>query len=278
MSVTIYHNPDCGTSRNTLAMIRNAGIEPDIIEYLKTPPSRDTLVDLVNRMGVPLRTVLRRKGAPFDDLGLGDRSLPDAALLDAVARYPILLNRPIVVTPQGVRLCRPSEVVLDLIDRPQRTRFIKEDGQPVVIAHPVDAAGQASMAAALNEAGLLPTDPDGPDQFLYRFTDTLGETVGFGGLEGSGPDLLLRSLVILPEFRGRGFGGAAATTLERIAGGIGPARLHLLTIGAGPFFERLGYHAAARAEAPPAIAQTGEFAGLCPATARYFVKSSRQSW
>jgi arsenate reductase (glutaredoxin) len=136
MTVTIYHNPACGTSRNTLAMIRASGTEPTIIEYLKTPPSRDELRALVRRMGIPLRDVLRRKGTPYDELGLGDASLPDDVLLDAIAAHPILINRPIVVTPKGVRLCRPPEAVLDLLDAALPEDFVKEDGERVA-AHPI---------------------------------------------------------------------------------------------------------------------------------------------
>ncbi|MEZ0601120.1 arsenate reductase (glutaredoxin) [Paraburkholderia sp. IW21] len=115
MNVTIYHNPDCGTSRNALAMIRNAGIEPDIIEYLKSPPDRATLKDLIERAGLTVRAALREKGTPYAELGLADASLSDDQLLDAMLAHPILINRPIVVTPLGVRLCRPSEVVLDIL-------------------------------------------------------------------------------------------------------------------------------------------------------------------
>jgi arsenate reductase len=136
VTVTIYHNPACGTSRNTLAMIRATGAEPVIIEYLKTPPSRDELRALVARMGIPLRDVLRRKGTPYDELGLGDASLSDDALLDAIAAHPILINRPIVVTPKGVRLCRPSEKVLDVLDAPLPEGFVKEDGERVA-AQPI---------------------------------------------------------------------------------------------------------------------------------------------
>lgn len=135
MTVTIYHNPACGTSRNTLAMIRATGIEPTVIEYLKTPPSRDELRDLVKRMGMPLRDVLRRKGTPFDELGLDDPGLSDDALLDAIEAHPILINRPIVVTDKGVRLCRPSETVLELLDRPLPGDVRKEDGE-IVVAGP----------------------------------------------------------------------------------------------------------------------------------------------
>ena len=130
-SVTIYHNPACGTSRNTLAMIRATGAEPVVIEYLKTPPSRAELLHLVRRMGIPLRAVLRQKGTPFTELRLDDPSLPDDALLDAIEQHPILINRPIVVTPKGVRLCRPSETVLDLLDAPLPADFLKEDGERV---------------------------------------------------------------------------------------------------------------------------------------------------
>ncbi len=137
MSVTIYHNPACGTSRNVLGLIRNAGIEPVVIEYLKTPPGRDELAELIARMGAPVRAVLRRKGTPYDELGLDDPALTDEALLDAMIGHPILINRPIVVTPLGVRLCRPSETVLDILPQPQRGAFAKEDGEAVI-----DANGQ----------------------------------------------------------------------------------------------------------------------------------------
>src|SRR5580704_13312755 len=132
MSVTIYHNPDCGTSRNTLAMIRNAGIEPEVIEYLKNPPDRATLKDLIERAGLTVRATLREKGTPYAELGLAEVSLSDEQLLDAMLAHPILINRPIVVTPLGVRLCRPSEAVLDLIPVPQRGEFRKEEGELVV--------------------------------------------------------------------------------------------------------------------------------------------------
>ncbi len=137
MSVTIYHNPACGTSRNTLGLIRNSGDEPTVVEYLKTPPSRAELVSLIARMGISPRDLLRRKGTPYDELGLDDASLSDDALIDAMMAHPILINRPIVVTPAGVKLCRPSEVVLDILPQPQRGAFTKEDGEPVI-----DAAGK----------------------------------------------------------------------------------------------------------------------------------------
>ena len=133
-NITIYHNPDCGTSRNTLAMIRNSGEEPTVIEYLKTPPSRETLVKLLADAGLTVRGILREKGTPYAELGLGDPKWTDAQLLDFIGQYPVLMNRPIVVTPLGTRLCRPSEVVLDILPQPQRGAFSKEDGQAVVDA------------------------------------------------------------------------------------------------------------------------------------------------
>lgn len=131
MTTTIYHNPTCGTSRNTLAMIRQSGEEPVIIEYLKTPPSRARLVELIAAMGIPARALLREKGTPYGELGLGDSKWTDDELLDFMMVHPILMNRPIVVTPKGVRLCRPSEKVLELLPNPNIGRFVKEDGEVV---------------------------------------------------------------------------------------------------------------------------------------------------
>lgn len=137
IDVIIYHNPECGTSRNALGMIRNAGVEPHVIEYLKTPPSRTMLIELMKRAGMGPRELLREKGTPFAELGLEDEGLRDEALIDAMMAHPILINRPLVVSPLGVRLCRPSEAVLDLLPTPQTGAFSKEDGEQVV-----DAAGQ----------------------------------------------------------------------------------------------------------------------------------------
>ena len=136
MSVTIWHNPACGTSRNTLGLIRNSGEQPVVVEYLRTPPARDELAAAIHAAGLTVREALRRKGTPHDALGLDDPALSDDALLDAMLAHPILINRPFVFTERGVRLCRPSELVLDILPRPQRGAFTKEDGEAVV-----DAAG-----------------------------------------------------------------------------------------------------------------------------------------
>ena len=142
VDIIIYHNPACGTSRNTLGLIRNCGVEPCIIEYLKTPPSRAELLSLIERMGISARDLLREKGTPYDELKLDDAALSDEQLIDAMMAHPILINRPIVVTPNGVKLCRPSEAVLDILPLPQQGEFRKEDGELVV-----NTAGQRVVAA-----------------------------------------------------------------------------------------------------------------------------------
>jgi arsenate reductase len=133
MSITIYHNPDCGTSRNTLAIIRQSGEQPEVIEYLKNPPSRSRLIELIRAMGIPVRALLREKGTPYAELGLADPKWSDDQLIDFMLAHPILINRPIVVTPKGTKLCRPSEAVLDLLEHPADT-FVKEDGEVVTRA------------------------------------------------------------------------------------------------------------------------------------------------
>jgi arsenate reductase (glutaredoxin) len=134
MSVTIYHNPECGTSRNTLAMIRQSGIEPEIIEYLKTPPSREKLIELIKAMNISVRALLRERGTPYHEFGLSDPNLTDDELIDQMLAHPILINRPIVVTDKGVKLCRPSETVLPLLPNPKIGRFVKEDGEVIEAA------------------------------------------------------------------------------------------------------------------------------------------------
>ena len=133
--ITIYHNPACGTSRNSLALIRNSGVEPEVIEYLKTPPSKERLLELLTAMGISARALLRQKGTPYDELGLQDSKWSEAELVDFMLQHPVLINRPIVVSPLGTKLCRPSEAVLDLLPSPQQTPFTKEDGEVVIDAN-----------------------------------------------------------------------------------------------------------------------------------------------
>ncbi len=137
MTITIYHNPACGTSRNTLALIRNSGVEPDVVEYLKNPPTREQLRSMISQAGLTVRDAIRKKGTPYEELELDDPALSDDALLDAMIATPILINRPFVVTSVGARLCRPSEVVLEILPQPQQGPFTKEDGEVVI-----DAAGK----------------------------------------------------------------------------------------------------------------------------------------
>lgn len=143
MEIKIYHNPACGTSRNTLALIRNAGIEPQVIDYLSSPPSRETLKDMIAKAGLTVRGAIREKGAPYAELGLDNPALSEEELIDAMLAHPILINRPFVVTAQGVRLCRPSEVVLDILPLPQKGPFFKEDGETVI-----DGQGNRVLPAA----------------------------------------------------------------------------------------------------------------------------------
>ena len=140
-NITIYHNPDCGTSRNVLALIRNSGVEPTIVDYLKTPAGRAKLVELLELINLPVRDVLRQKGTPYEELLLGNPKLGDDDLVDAMVAHPILMNRPIVVTPLGTKLCRPSELVLDILPSPQQSAFAKEDGEQVVNAQGARVAG-----------------------------------------------------------------------------------------------------------------------------------------
>jgi arsenate reductase len=157
MTITIFHNPDCGTSRNTLAMIRQSGEEPVVIEYLKTPPSRERLVGLIAAMGISPRALLREKGTPYAELGLGDTRLGDHEIVEAMMAHPILINRPIVETPLGTRLCRPSEIVLDILPNPDIGPFTKDDGEVVIDAAGRRVRGKLEPGAGAAEALQGPT-------------------------------------------------------------------------------------------------------------------------
>ncbi len=275
MSVTIFHNPGCGTSSNTLAVLEAAGLAPRVVEYLQTPPSPPEIVDLARRAGVPLRALIRRRGTPFDQLGLGDPGMTDADLLDAIAAHPILLNRPIVVTDKAVALCRPSDAVLDMIEAPTPDVMRKADGAPLVTVRPLAEAEAARNALAA--AGLPVDGIEGAHVALFEAIDSTRARVGFGALEGKGPDLLLRSIVIVPERRGQGLGAPLVHALERAAARRGAERLHLLTDTA-PFFETAGFGRADRMSAPQSIAATAEFSTLCPASAVYLTRPVRTDW
>jgi arsenate reductase len=273
VNVTIYHNPACGTSRNTLALIRAAGIEPAIVEYLQTPPSRGEIVDLAKRMGLPLRDLLREKGTPFAELGLGDPSIEDDVLLDAIAAHPVLLNRPIVVAPGGVALCRPSELVLDLIPEIASDQ-VKEDGAIVVADRPV-RPDDRGLRGALDEAGLSGADLSEPGRSFFAFRTLSGSLLGYGGFELHGADALIRSVVVAKDSRGSGVGRASLPLLLRRAFDRGARQAWLLTTDAAGFFEKNGFRRIERSEAPAEILATRQAAALCPASATLLTRQIR---
>lgn len=264
--ITIYHNPSCGTSRNVLALIRAAGIEPEIILYLQTPPDRARLVVLISAMGLTPRDILREKGTPFAELGLGDPGLSDAQLLDAMETHPILINRPIVVSPAGVALCRPSDLVLDLLPARPHARVLKEEGVPALRDVPVPG-DDPGLIAALAAEGLPVDDLAEPGRRFFRYDTLDGAAMGYGGLEIHGPDALVRSVVVLPALRGTGIGHNLLALLLARAHAAGARQAWLLTSSAAAFFARAGFREVPRSAAPAAIAATRQAATLCPTSA-----------
>jgi arsenate reductase len=273
MDVTIYHNPGCGTSSNALALIRHAGIEPVVIEYLKTPPDRATLVDLIARTGMKVHDVVRQKGTPYAELGLLPATSDDA-LIDAMLAHPILINRPLVVTPLGVKLCRPSDIVLDLLPDGPLADFIKDDGEPALRDGAV-AGDDADLIAALAAAGLPADDLGEPGRSFFAFRSLSGRLLGFGGFELYDAEVFLRSLVVLPEARGAGVGKAIVARLARRAFDLGGRRLWLMTTNAAPFFEKTGFKRIDRTDSPAAILATRQAQGLCPASAAILTRPIR---
>lgn len=274
MDVTIFHNPACGTSRNALALIRHAGIEPVVIEYLKIPPSRDEIVALAERSGMELRDLLREKGTPFAELGLGDPAKTDDELLDAIAAHPILLNRPLVVTDLGVKLCRPSDVVLDLLPDGPLSDFVKDDGEPALRDRPI-AGDDPALVAALSQAGLPIDDLGEPGRTFFAFETLSGRVIGYAGLEIFGRDAFLRSLVVLPEARDQGFGGAMVARQCRRAFDLGARRAWTLTTSAADWLANKGFTRVERADAPAAILATRQAVSLCPSSATLLMRKIR---
>ena len=266
MTVTIFHNPACGTSRNTLALLQAAGTAPVVVEYLKTPPSGTELLDLARRAGLELRDILRRKGTPYEELGLDNPALGEAELLAAIAAHPILINRPIVVTPKGVALCRPSDAVQDLLDEVPPLTLLKEEGAPFLkdTALPGSDPG---LAAALSAAGLPVDDLALPGRSFFAFHTLEGALAGYGGFELAAKDMLLRSVVVPEAARGQKIGRNIVPLLLYRAFRTGARQGWLLTESAAPFFAGLGFKPKDRAEAPAAILATRQAAALCPASA-----------
>jgi arsenate reductase len=272
MSVVIYHNPDCATSRNTLALLRHFGLEPRVVEYLKTPPTRSELADLIARAGLTIRAALRKKGTPYAELGLDDPGLGDSDLLDAMMAHPILINRPLVVTPKGVALCRPSDVAADLLPDIPVANLLKEEGAPV-LKDQLITADDAGLAAALAAEGLPMDDLAEAGRTFYTFSTLDGVTVGYGGLELLGEHVLLRSIAVLPAFRGKGLGRNIVPLLLYRAYREGARTAWLLTDTAAPFFEKIGFKVVDRQAAPAAILATRQAASLCPANAPLLSRS-----
>ncbi len=272
MDVTIWHNPACGTSRNALALIRHAGFAPTVVEYLETPPSRAELLDLVDRIGVPLRAILRRKGTPHDALGLADPTVSDDAILDAIAVHPILINRPIVATPAGVKLCRPSDLVLDLLPDVPMPDFVKDDGEPALRDRPI-AGDDPALAAALAAEGLPVDDLDEPGRRFFSYETLSGAPVGFAGIETHGEEVLLRSLVVPVERRRHGIGAAIVARALRRAHDLGARRAWGLTTTIAPWLAARGFSRVERTTAPTVILETRQAKSLCPASAMLLSRS-----
>ena len=272
--ISIFHNPNCSTSRNTLALIRASGIEPEVIEYLKTPPDRETLKALIARMGMQVRDVLRVKGTPYRELGLDATHWSDDELIDRMLAHPILINRPIVASPLCVRLCRPSDMVIELLPQRPADEICKEDGVPLLVDTPI-AGSDAGLALALQEAGLPTDDLAEPGRSFFAYATVSGGRVGYGGFERMGSDVLVRSLAVLPSARHRGIGGGMLALLLRRAFDAGGRDAWLLTTTAAPFFERAGFKPVERGAAPASILSTRQAASLCPASAVLLKRSIR---
>jgi arsenate reductase len=265
-TITLYHNPDCGTSRNVLAVLRRTGRPLDVVEYLKTPPARETLARLLQLLHLSPRDLARRRSTPFAALGLDDPTMDDDAILAAMLAHPILINRPIVVAGERAGLCRPSDLVLDLVPPPPDGDLQKDDGSPFLVDSPA-ADDDPGLRAALAAAGLPTDDLALPDRSLFAYRTTGGTLVGYGGLELLGRDVLVRSLVTLPPWRGRGAGRAILAILLRRAFDLGARRAWLLTTDAAGFFTKAGFRPADRAMAPAPVRATRQFLDLCPASA-----------
>ncbi len=274
MDVVIYHNPGCGTSRNALALIRHAGIEPHVIDYQKCPPSKVLLAELIGRMGMTVRDLLRVKGTPYEQLGLDAPDLTDDQLLDAMMAHPILINRPIVVNPRGVKLCRPSDMVLDLLPELPMADFVKDDGE-ICLRDSEAADRDAGMVAALQAEGLPTDDLTEPGRRFFVYRTLSGEVVGYAGFELYGTEAFLRSLVVVPSWRGKGVGKAIVSRLTRRAFDEGARTGWLLTTSAAAFFEAIGFKRVERADAPEAILNTRQAKGLCPASAAVLRRAIR---
>lgn len=263
---TIYHNPDCGTSRNTLALLREAGPNIRVIEYLKDTPTKEELVRLFQWAGLSVRDALRKKGTPYKELGLDNPDLSDDTLLHMMLARPILINRPFVVSDRGAALCRPSDVVLDLLPPGFRSSLAKEDGAPFLRDRSI--AGDATeLSEALTAAGLPTGDLNEAGRSLFAYSTLAGDAVGFGGYELYGEHALLRSIVVPQAQRSHRIGRNLVPLLLYRAFRAGARKAWVLTTTAEPFFTKLGFKVTERSAAPETILSTRQAKDLCPSTA-----------
>ncbi len=267
MQPTIWHNPDCGTSRNVLRVLRAVGYAPDVIDYRHTPPDPATLARMIAAAGLKVRDAVRRRGTPFDEMGLGEPGVTDADLLHAMVDTPILINRPFVRTLRGTALCRPADTVFGLIERGWPNNLTREKGAPFVIAEK-RPANAIDLVASLSEAGLPVEDLSGANKHFFGYMTPDSRPAGYAGFELPGDGhALLRSIVVPPSRRGHGLGRAIVPLALRAAHDAGAREAWLLTDTAEDVFDQLGFETVARDQAPDAVRSTAEFAGLCPQTA-----------
>jgi arsenate reductase len=270
MAFTIYHNPDCGTSRNTLALLRHFGVLPHVVEYLKTPPSREELVAILAKAKLSPRDILRKKGTPYTSLGLDAAS--DDVLIDAMMAHPILINRPLVISDEGAALCRPSDVVLDLLPVMPGIDAFKEDGASFLRDIQI-AADDPGLFAILKDEGLAVGDLLELNRTFFTYHSLSGSTLGYGGYELYGRDVFLRSIVVMPEGRGKKIGANLVSLLLYRACQQGARNAWVLTTSAADFFEKNKFQRRERRDAPSSILGTRQAKSLCPASAALLSKA-----
>ena len=266
MRLVIWHNPECGTSRNVLHILQACALDPQIVLYRETPPDRETLARTISDAGMSVRDCLRRKGTPYDAMGLDDPGLSGDDLLDAMLREPVLINRPFVRTGLGVALCRPAEVVFDLIDVPVPSDLTRSNGAALARDKRI-GPDDPQLVAALETEALPVSDLASSGAIFFSYATPDGKPAGFGGFQPLGEDALIRSVVVLPDRRGQGLSKAIVPLLLRRAFDAGARMAWLLTDTAPGAFEKLGFAGADRSEAPKALRATEEFSALCPDSA-----------
>lgn len=263
MPFIIFHNPACGTSRNVLAFLLHAGVRPKVVEYLKTPPGSVAITEMLSRAVLGLPEVLRRKGTPFDELGLGAPHVSNVDRLAAIAAHPILLNRPIVDDGNKVRLCRPSDIVLDFFPGQPLKDFYKEDGAPFL--RDIRISGECpDLRAALKAAGLPTADLEAPGRHFYAYTTLGGRLCGYGGFERFGEEALIRSVIVPDAMRGKKIGRNLVSLLLSRLYRFGARRAWCLTSDAADYFQKTGFKEVARENAPESILSTRLVRDLCP--------------